>query len=158
MLCFYQVVDSVLEKYPSRNILVTGHSLGCALTGMMAVNYASQDLVGVCFSMPGTVRWQFWFVRVAEFCHEANSSSDYLGILDYTSQKTSMSKETTTGIENLFVLADSNDPLLFEGLITNQLFGKVFFMHLDCSSETFFILTLRLVSSFPLSSKKLCFF
>lgn len=62
--CVFQVVDKVLEKYPDRDILITGHSLGCALTGMMAVEYETQNVVGVCFSSTGAV----WSHKIVFFC------------------------------------------------------------------------------------------
>lgn len=47
-----QVVNSTLAKYPKREIVLTGHSLGCTLAAMMSIQFRKK-VVGVCFSLPG---------------------------------------------------------------------------------------------------------
>lgn len=53
------------------------------------------------------------------------------GILTYTSKETGVSEEAILGIDNFFMLADSNDPLYYESVLTNQFFGKVYFLCLS---------------------------
>ncbi|GMH39311.1 hypothetical protein BSKO_07209 [Bryopsis sp. KO-2023] len=130
-----KVMKETLAKYQNMSVVVTGHSLGCALAGLMAVTFHDQNVTGVCFSLPG--------------------------VLKYAIKETGVSGGEIRKMENIFVLSDTQDPVTLEAVIMDVAFGQYYVwptqVNEGCTSCCCSLMASNNVNILTLGACKACF-